>query len=635
MATWIASLLRDDFDDNSISPAWAKTTSGSATGTEALTLANFALPSATAGTHDARYTSTATYDLTGDSFNISINTMVATGVAATAYFILYLDASNYYQWVQTSGTLKAQKVVAGVLAADLYSVAWSATTYKYLRIRESGGTVFFDSSTSASAGAVWTNRGSTTIASAFAVTSLSVILGASCGNVASPGTFKLDSFNTILPALATNWRDVTADWQITNRMRPVTVASTGNAVGVLITATTMDTSRVLGGTVRYFAGPVGSASGGYAALTEYSTLAAAQAMAFQLPTDGRVDLPAMVDCRYMRLYFRSSDGATATLREYVPRRIVQADDIEAESIKAINIAASTITADKIAVLDLDASHYITAGGKVVTLNNLGISIIPSTTLDGTRSYVWRNASNTLLGGIFMYYDTASSERGVRLAAYDATGSGTASTEDSIVNVNAYAVAGKSATIQMTSTVNATSGILALTSTDLTLTNVGFNVGTTGAGAGEIKTSGAINTTINDATTAAVTIVKTLGHNSTGTPAAGFGSQIRFNLETTTTPDTAAAAINVAWTTATHASRQAQVDHYAYDSASARVFLSGAANGTAAKIGFLGSAPVVQQASGADLTNSVTSGGTNDTITNWTNLATYSTDAAAIRNATFS
>ncbi len=52
------------------------------------------------------------------------------------------------------------------------------------------------------------------------------------------------------------------------------------------------------------------------------------------------------------------------------------------------------------------------------------------------------------------------------------------------------------------------------------------------------------------------------------------------------------------------------------------------------VGFFAVAPVAQQTSGANLTNNVTSGGTDDTITNWTDLTTYATDAAAIRNAVY-
>jgi len=51
----------------------------------------------------------------------------------------------------------------------------------------------------------------------------------------------------------------------------------------------------------------------------------------------------------------------------------------------------------------------------------------------------------------------------------------------------------------------------------------------------------------------------------------------------------------------------------------------------AKHGFFGTPAVVKQTSGADLTNSVTSGGSSDVIANYTDLSTYATDAAAIRN----
>ena len=55
---------------------------------------------------------------------------------------------------------------------------------------------------------------------------------------------------------------------------------------------------------------------------------------------------------------------------------------------------------------------------------------------------------------------------------------------------------------------------------------------------------------------------------------------------------------------------------------------------AAKIGFLGGAAVTQRTSGADLTNNVTAGGTDDTIDNFTDLVVYANDAAAIRNAIY-
>jgi hypothetical protein len=51
----------------------------------------------------------------------------------------------------------------------------------------------------------------------------------------------------------------------------------------------------------------------------------------------------------------------------------------------------------------------------------------------------------------------------------------------------------------------------------------------------------------------------------------------------------------------------------------------------AKIGMFGVTAVVQQTSGANLTNNVTAGGTDDTIADYSSLTVYASDAAAIRN----
>jgi hypothetical protein len=342
------ALLRDDFENNTIDPLWATVIAGSAIATEAAGRATLTLPASTAGTHSAYYRTAAAYDLTGDACVFNVQTMVATGVAATVTLDLFGDANNVLRWRQLSNTITARVVVAGV-DTQQYTATWSSTTYKYLRIRESGGTIFWDSSTN---GTSWTNRAS--IAAPWAVTNLTVQFGASCGNVASPGTLKLEDLNLILPAPSATWRDTTADWSISNRLRSVTLASDGGKQGVIVTADTMDASRALGGTLRYFAGPLGSSSGGYLQLTEYASLVLAQASAFPIPISGRVDLPSLVDARYMRLYHRSIDASSHTLYEFVPRRLVQADDIEAESIQAMNIGAGQITADKIFVLSLAA-----------------------------------------------------------------------------------------------------------------------------------------------------------------------------------------------------------------------------------------------------------------------------------------
>lgn len=53
--------------------------------------------------------------------------------------------------------------------------------------------------------------------------------------------------------------------------------------------------------------------------------------------------------------------------------------------------------------------------------------------------------------------------------------------------------------------------------------------------------------------------------------------------------------------------------------------------TTQKLGFYGVAPVVQVAVGADFTNGVTSGGSDNQTANYTDLTTYANDSGTIRN----
>lgn len=77
---------------------------------------------------------------------------------------------------------------------------------------------------------------------------------------------------------------------------------------------------------RFFGGPASPDDG---VLTEYSAFHLAQVQPIALPNDGRWHLPD-VACRVVRMYHRSRDGQAYTLREFYPRRVVFADDIEVE-----------------------------------------------------------------------------------------------------------------------------------------------------------------------------------------------------------------------------------------------------------------------------------------------------------------
>lgn len=83
--------------------------------------------------------------------------------------------------------------------------------------------------------------------------------------------------------------------------------------------------------------------------------------------------------------------------------------------------------------------------------------------------------------------------------------------------------------------------------------------------------------------------------------------------------------------ATYASFKGRMTLSAVDYNGPREIIRLDADGSAGCLSFFGATAVVKQTSGANLTNNVTSGGTDDTIANFTDLTTYATDAAAIRN----
>lgn len=380
--------LRDNFAAAAAisTSAWIENESGSATVTQVSGQIRFTLPSSTAGTHSAQLTSRYSLDATGSSFYINTETMVSTAVAATAFLQLYLNSTNALQWVQVSGTIFARTIVAGV-STDRFSAAWSGTTYKYVRIRETGGNIEFHSSTN---GTTWTLRGSAiAVSSLFPVTDLRVNFGAQCGNVASPGSFRLDDVNLILPAVSTAWNWDNGRRALVNRHKRTTVAidTANTAQGYIITADGVDVSDAPSGTVRYWSGP----AGGGRLLTEQADEATAQAMAVNLPLDGTFDLPEMVDARLFRLGHRSTDGASYSLRSFFPRTLVRASDIEAEGIVALNIAAGAITVDK-----LDVTLTMT-GKTIQTAYNGARVVLSGDPFGGFIGYGAGDTYNTLTG----------------------------------------------------------------------------------------------------------------------------------------------------------------------------------------------------------------------------------------------
>lgn len=121
------------------------------------------------------------------------------------------------------------------------------------------------------------------------------------------------------------------------------------------------------------------------------------------------------------------------------------------------------------------------------------------------------------------------------------------------------------------------------------------------GIGTATPASKLHALLSDATTNAVGTVLTLGHNSTGTAAAGFGGALLWTLESSTTNDQSAASWDALWATATHASRKARIVGNVYDTA-VREWIRGEASGSAAMIGFLGAGAIIRQTVAADATD---------------------------------
>ncbi len=119
--------------------------------------------------------------------------------------------------------------------------------------------------------------------------------------------------------------------------------------------------------------------------------------------------------------------------------------------------------------------------------------------------------------------------------------------------------------------------------------------------------------------------------SSNTPANGIGTGLEFVTETTSSNNEIGATIEAIVTDVTSTSEDFDlVFKTMVAGAAATEHLRFGSN----KMAFFGGTSVVKQTSGANLTNNVTSGGTDDTITNWTDLTLYANDSAAIRNAIY-
>jgi hypothetical protein len=424
-------------------------------------------------------------------------------------------------------------------------------------------------------------------------------------------------------------------WRWTEGIRALEVRHRKSTLSTSASASYYYGVSLDGVTYTWYAG--GTATGGVWSPVAQASEAAAKTAATVLAAGiWRISLAATIEGRFFRLGHRNTTTSYA-LREFYPRSLVEADDINVESLSAISANLGTITAGTITGLTIQTA---TSGARVVidssglkTYNSAGTLIVQATTATGGAINVHGNGGDGVAEAV-KFYDTAvaadpsaflgmmdgaialiAPDVNVSLATgYDETtgarvdtssavllAAGNLSTaSDTLLRVDNTAAFGRVVNISGHGLrVGAFTGSAPTVAEGDIFATGGLNVGSaTGAAAGQIKATGAaaslLSVTVEDATTNASTRMISLTHNSTGTPAAGFGASIRFGLETTTTADQLAAEIVAQWATATHASRKGALVFQAIDSAGAREGLRIEASGSAALVSIYGGTPVARQ-----------------------------------------
>lgn len=167
---------------------------------------------------------------------------------------------------------------------------------------------------------------------------------------------------------------------------------------------------------KYYGAPLTGTYGN--TLTEYASLALAQTnYVTHSGAITRYDLPDIMEARTITMYHWTAAGSYG-LAEFYPRRLVQSDDLEAESIKSINIAAGNVTADKIFVLNLAAINIatgnLTISGVLTIASGTGSGLYQGTgtfTSPTTGLKIWRDTGGigrlTTYSGAIVQVDVAT------------------------------------------------------------------------------------------------------------------------------------------------------------------------------------------------------------------------------------
>ena len=135
--------------------------------------------------------SAVAYDLTSSEVRVELVRALRAAVGAVAYLTVTRDASNAASLLVEGGELFCGKRVAGVLS-DVRVVPYDPVAHRWLRLRERGGTLFYETSPDDHA---WTELAAISAPFALAAVKVDVAAGA-YQPVASPGVAVFDNVNT-------------------------------------------------------------------------------------------------------------------------------------------------------------------------------------------------------------------------------------------------------------------------------------------------------------------------------------------------------------------------------------------------------------------------------------------------------
>jgi hypothetical protein len=176
------STLADAFNGTSIGTAWSVVTQNAGTASESAGSLNLAA-NPNSGTTQVIVNSASSYSLVGSAAQVRVDQVVSSAGSINNRFVLLADTQNFLGWLYESGNLWGFYLVGGV-RTNVVTIPYSATRHLWWRLRESAGTVYWETSPD---GSTWLKQGSASSASLFTLTSVAV-------------QFYLETFGAGLPA---------------------------------------------------------------------------------------------------------------------------------------------------------------------------------------------------------------------------------------------------------------------------------------------------------------------------------------------------------------------------------------------------------------------------------------------------